>query len=93
MTKYKDLESTLETEEEVRDLKEEILNLITERYDYHVGEDAKIDLKVEKLARLIVKESRQADEDHDSNEDEDSESFEEDLEFSENMDQYSSSDE
>lgn len=92
-SKYKDLESTLEIEEEVRDLKEEILNVITEKYDYHITEDTKIDTKVEKLARIIVKESRQNQEECDSNEEEDSESPEEDLEFTGEVDQFYSSDE
>ncbi len=92
-SKYKDLESTLEVEEEVRDLKDEILNVITEKYDYHVGEDPKIDTKVEKLARAIVKESRQNQEECDSNDEEDSESSEEDLEFTDQIDSYYPSDE
>ena len=92
MSKYKELEHSLEIEEEVKDLKEEILNVITEKYDYHITEDPKIDAKVEKLARVVVKEARQNQEECDTNE-EDAESSEEDLEYPDQIDQFYPSDE
>ncbi len=78
MSKYNNLEKTLEDKEQIETLTEEIMAVITDTYDFHILEDGKIENKVEKLATLVVKQSKIQDE-VDQDED-DEETLEEDLE-------------
>lgn len=65
--KYKHLESSIEAEQEVENLYEELLATITNTYDSYILEDSKIEDKIYGLAKLVIKESRKAQQQEEDN--------------------------